>query len=79
MQRGLICVVAAGRRNLNFRGMLAALKVGREIRAIDARREILDMCHDYKVQSVAHPVQQHLAVNQQFIMILNVSKKRWVA
>ena len=64
MQRGLICVVAARRRNFDFSGMLGALKVGREVRAIDARGEVRDMCHDLKIQSAAHPVQEHMAVNQ---------------
>ena len=56
VQRGLICVVAARRRNFDFSGMLGALKVGREVRAIDARGEVRDMCHEHKVQSVAHAV-----------------------
>ena len=53
--------------------MLGALKVDREVRTIDACREVLDMSHDCKIQSAALPVQEHMAVNQQFIMVLNVS------
>ena len=56
VQRGLICVVAARRRNFDFSGMLGALKVGREVRAIDARGEVFDMRHGNKGQFVAHPV-----------------------
>lgn len=59
--------------------MLGALKVDREVRTIDASGEVLDMCHDLKIQPVAHPVQEHMAVNQQFIMVLNVSKRRLIA
>ena len=56
VQRGLVRVVAARRRNLDFSGMLGALKVGSEVRAIDARGEVFDMRHGIKVQFVAHPV-----------------------
>ena len=59
--------------------MLGALKVDREVRTIDACREVLDMSHDCKIQSAALPVQEHMAVNQQFIMVLNVSKRRLIA
>ena len=79
VQCGLVSVVAARRRNFDFSGMLGALKVGREVGAIDARREIRDLCHDRKIQSVAHPVQKHMAVNQQFIMVLNVLMRRLIA
>ena len=79
VQRGLVSVVTARRRNLDFSGMLGALKVDREVRTIDACREVLDMIHDCKIQSAAHPVQEHMAVNQQFIMVLNVSKRRLIA
>ena len=56
VQCGLVSVVAARRRNLDFSGMLGALKVGSEVRAIDARGEVFDMRHGNKVQFVAHPV-----------------------
>ena len=79
VQCGLVSVVAARRRNLDFSGMLGALKVGREVCTIDASGEVLDMCHDLKIQPVAHPVQKHIAVNQQFIMVLNVLMRRMIA
>ena len=43
VQCGLVSVVAARRRNLDFSGMLGALKVGREVCTVDASGEVLDL------------------------------------